>query len=290
MQLGGLIKIQLGINSYLHRLPQNVEVTNLLTILYIKHIMTSSLAKLTYDLAFAFDSGRLLQQAVSLDSEILEKAHTNGFTPLAVAIILEKTTILETLISKLDVNMEDVFADDDNSHSILFAAATGSINAAKKLIELGTPIDIDDGHGNTPLIAAAFNGFTEICDLLLQHGAEINYQHDFQPTHYKTPLSEAVSGGNLETAIFLIEHGAEINILSETGRYYTSHQAETLKKQKTLLEIEKKYGFIEGLSYAEKDKYLSEEAHKTEEIAYIDIASDSVLHEPISLDTYELTT
>jgi len=249
--------------------------------------MTSSLAKLTYDLAFAFDSGRLLQQAVSLDPEILEKSYQNMMTPLSATILLEKTTILETLVSKLGVNIEDVFADKSDYHSIHLAASTGSINATKKLIELGAPIDIDSGYGNTPLICAAREGHTGVCDLLLKNSADINYQNPYHPA---TALSEAVWGGNLETSIFLIEHGAEINILSETGRYHTSNQADNLKKETTLLEIEKKYGFIEGLSYAEKDKYLSEEQHKTEDMAYIDIASDNILHEPISLDTYELIT
>lgn len=90
------------------------------------------------------------------------------------------------------------------------AVRSGSIKEVKKLLRDGADPDIADNHGLTPLHHAAYWGETEIAQLLLKAGANVNAEN-----HGKgwTPLhSAAVSGGmksRRDVIELLIEAGAK---------------------------------------------------------------------------------
>jgi len=63
---------------------------------------------------------------------------------------------------------------DRLGQALFRACERGSIDTAQKLISgRAAPIDYQDSNKNTPLMAAAWNGHTEIVRLLLQHGADV---------------------------------------------------------------------------------------------------------------------
>ena len=70
------------------------------------------------------------------------------------------------------------------------------------------------GHYRTPLHAASAKGFLKIAQLLLEHGARVNYKDrdGWKPLHW------ASSKGHLELCRLLLEHGASINAEEKLGR------------------------------------------------------------------------
>lgn len=77
------------------------------------------------------------------------------------------------------------------------AALTGDMEALKRLLELGVPINIRSFNGSSPLLCACLNGQKEVCDYLLDHGADPylpNYVGEtawqFFDAHQKAPIEE----------------------------------------------------------------------------------------------------
>ncbi|NJN21863.1 MAG: ankyrin repeat domain-containing protein [Leptolyngbya sp. RL_3_1] len=58
--------------------------------------------------------------------------------------------------------------------ALTYAARDGFTDIAELLIDYGAEVNWVDGEGVTPLILAAFKGHTELVALLLNHGADVN--------------------------------------------------------------------------------------------------------------------
>lgn len=82
----------------------------------------------------------------------------------------------------------------------------GNIDDVKALLAQGVPVDSLDDHGMTPLQHAAYKGIQELCELFLNHGADVNaHAHD----HGYTALMFAALTGNKNIIKMLLEHGAK---------------------------------------------------------------------------------
>jgi len=90
----------------------------------------------------------------------------------------------------------------------------------------------------TPLIEATRKGYTEICKLLIDSGANLNtvtltYQSDWGDVERsRNALMIAANNGNIEICKLLIKHGAKINIATTDidGSYGKTHTAISLAK------------------------------------------------------------
>lgn len=85
---------------------------------------------------------------------------------------------------------------------VILAAARGDVLALKQLIAAGADVNEEvDAHGSmlTPLYAAAYNGRTEACMLLLEAGADPDANYLLPVTH------AAASCGHVETCRRLLE-------------------------------------------------------------------------------------
>eukprot|EP00903_Cladosiphon_okamuranus_P006736 g6571.t1 len=81
-------------------------------------------------------------------------------------------------------------------------------------MESGASIDITDGGGQTPLNAAAGLGETEMAQLLLLKGAELDA---FDNNVDCTPLYQATCEGHVSTTLALLIAGADVLRLQEEG-------------------------------------------------------------------------
>ena len=63
-------------------------------------------------------------------------------------------------------------ADPESEHVLFQAVRRGDAALLKDLLRRGTPPDIRDRDGSTPLMAAALHGSAEMVALLLEHGAD----------------------------------------------------------------------------------------------------------------------
>ena len=82
-------------------------------------------------------------------------------------------------------------------------------------------MNILDNSGSSPLLLASSKGYTEIVDLLIKKGADVNIKAIATSTDSSdastipeadTPLSLALDNNHLHIAKFLIENGAVVDI------------------------------------------------------------------------------
>ena len=160
------------------------------------------------------------------------------------------------------------------------AIKSGDISSVKKLIEEKT-IDVNCRHeyGWTPLLLAAVNSRTDICELLLNCGADINITDEYssaQKMSYElgynylqmslirelefsdllstrvsfrgtTPLHYAVLANSDETVELLMKRGANPNLENEMGHKPIDYVFESNRKlRQKLVEYENKFAEIQS--------------------------------------------
>ena len=96
--------------------------------------------------------------------------------------------------------------DCDGFTALTRAAARGSVDDVKSLIDAGDDVNTSDGKG-TPVFYAASNGHLECLKLLVEAGAEVN-----KAIGDNIPIVLVAAKGHLECLKLLIEAGANLNV------------------------------------------------------------------------------
>ena len=129
-----------------------------------------------------------------------------GYTPLILAIILNN---MEALSLLMEYNVDVFMFNSRQVSAIHMAAYNGNVDVVNSLLKAGVPPDHHDPFTKfTPLMAAASSNQKEIVKLLLQNGAD----KDFQSTDGYSALMFACKAGNVLTARVLIKAGANPNL------------------------------------------------------------------------------
>jgi len=104
---------------------------------------------------------------------------------------------------------------DADADSLFYAVAAGDLAEVKRLVvDCGVDPNVrEDDYGATPLHAAAEYGYSEIVEVLLEHGAAPNIREKYGDT----PLHYAAMFGNSKVVEVLLEHGADPNIRDKQG-------------------------------------------------------------------------
>ncbi|MDQ6959498.1 MAG: ankyrin repeat domain-containing protein, partial [Mariprofundaceae bacterium] len=87
------------------------------------------------------------------------------------------------------------------------AVGEGKTEVAELLIRKGADVNAKNAGQETPLHDAAVQGNTEVVALLIRKGADVNARNDVQAT----PLHEAAMYGKTKVAELLILNGADVN-------------------------------------------------------------------------------
>ena len=99
---------------------------------------------------------------------------------------------------------------------LLVAARTGNARKAVELLANGARVDARDDTvaKETPLHWTAIQGMTEVMEVLLKAGAEVDELDGLG----RTPLNRAAYFGNVNSAAMLLNAGAEIEARDWNGR------------------------------------------------------------------------
>jgi len=88
------------------------------------------------------------------------------------------------------------------------ASVDGELDRVKELVSGGADVNSKNRMGMTPLVVAAMNNRTAVCEFLASNGADLNAK-DGQG---RTALYLAVDRGNKELMELLIKKGADVNM------------------------------------------------------------------------------
>ncbi|KAJ3767410.1 ankyrin repeat-containing domain protein [Lentinula raphanica] len=92
--------------------------------------------------------------------------------------------------------------------AIQAAAAEGYKDIVECLLQHGADINLQGGHYGTAIAAAAFGGHQDVVEYLVQHGADINLQGGY----FGTAIVAAAVRGHQHVVEYLVQHGADINL------------------------------------------------------------------------------
>lgn len=133
-------------------------------------------------------------------------------TALMKAVKNNNVALVKELIQQ-GINVSELDANQDAP--LIMAAYKGYTEIVQLLLEAGADVSaVDPGMQATALHAAAYAGNTAAAKLLIQNGIDIDKQG---PYNGYTALHDAIWQGNQETAQVLIEAGANLTIQSNTG-------------------------------------------------------------------------
>ena len=122
-----------------------------------------------------------------------------------------KHLLLTTIATVVLVGCEPL---QSNAKLLHRAAEEGDIEAVKEHLASGTDKNVRAGKwGDTPLHRAAFWGYTEIVELLINNEVDVNAKDDYGCT----PLHDAAEYSHLEIAEMLINRNPEMNALDNNG-------------------------------------------------------------------------
>ncbi|MEO6458503.1 MAG: ankyrin repeat domain-containing protein [Chloroflexia bacterium] len=100
-------------------------------------------------------------------------------------------------------------AAQENAMELIAAAERGDVEAVKRLLTRGAPVEARDERGRTPLIAAAYPNHLDVADVLIEAGADVNAKDDTQQSAYLISTSE----GYLELLKRTLQAGADVHSL-----------------------------------------------------------------------------
>lgn len=192
------------------------------------HEATSILSEHLSDVNVILDfHGTPLQHAINAGQ--LELAHSllverganpnivarNGHSPLMDAIRNKHFNFAHTL---LDYGADADHINQGYSSSIsAFAEAimSGNLELTKRIIELVGNVN-QPIRGRLPMLIATNQGNTEILQLLITYGGDVNLQSNHQG-NMATCLHSVACLGNIENAQLLLDYGADLNATSMYG-------------------------------------------------------------------------
>lgn len=102
------------------------------------------------------------------------------------------------------------------SEALFYCGEKGNVQRCKELLRNGANVNWKAGRKlwfRTPLMQAAKSGMTEVCQLYLEHGADVNA---CTASHF-TAIILAARYGHSETCKLLLSKGANINIQTKDG-------------------------------------------------------------------------
>ncbi|MGD9750148.1 MAG: ankyrin repeat domain-containing protein [Acidimicrobiia bacterium] len=117
--------------------------------------------------------------------------------------------------------------DRDAGRLLLDAAEAGDVDAVRRLLAEGAPVDPVDTAGRTPLVVASYAGDLELATVLIEAGADVNHQDRTKQSAYLIATSEIGPDAGLTLLRLTLAHGADVTAkdsFNGTGLIRAAHR------------------------------------------------------------------
>lgn len=182
----------------------------------------------------------LLKAGAKEGNEIASPSSTSAADETKVEEFFDAVLAGDT--SKVQVLLKQGIDMKSSTKALGLAAASGKTEISEVLLNEGADVNSQDEEGLTPLIAAAFNNLVEIVEILLRNGADIDAQEEKGWTAlYAAALTNSVGAVDI-----LIKNGAEVNIKTNDGETALDIAQELWSHRNDVIEILLEVGAKEG--------------------------------------------
>ena len=148
----------------------------------------------------------------------VDECRNDGASPLIIAIFNKHIDIARLLVENgADADTKCV----DGTSSLYVAAKIGSLELVQILTDHKASLTLN-ALGQSPLIAAARNGFVDIGEHLMNLNVDVN---ECSPEG-KSPISISVENGSKEMFYSLLQHGANVQLCDKNGVSPLHHAAD----------------------------------------------------------------
>ena len=178
-----------------------------------------------------------------IDINVTEK--DKGATILLIACSFKDyENVVSILISRgADVN----FKGKDGRTPLMWAAGN-SLETTKILLESGADVNAKGDDGMTAFIQSTFGILskkvdTEVMDLLLENGANVNFALSSRDAAGWTSMLFAVVNGDYDLVKYLLSQGANVNHTSNEGS--TALSLARQEKYKEIISLLRKHGALD---------------------------------------------
>lgn len=118
-------------------------------------------------------------------------------------------------VAKSDVKNEVQEDASEFGKKLRESVNSGNVDQVRQMLADGVNVDYVDDDSMTPLQHAAYKGNLELCEMLLAHGADVNYSaHE----NGYTPLMFAALSGKKDVVRILLEHDACVGLVNSVQR------------------------------------------------------------------------
>ena len=150
-----------------------------------------------------------------------EPAETTEATPPVIDAVAEARLerVRRSLEQGLDVNK----TDPDGRTALMIAAFDGYTEVVDLLLDYDAEVDRSDGAGRTAMMYASSGPFPQTVELLLRRGADVNHGDTAEGW---TALMLAAAEGHQLVVEVLLRHGADIELTDQDGDAAIDHARE----------------------------------------------------------------
>ena len=149
------------------------------------------------------------RQLLAAGSDV-EERDEDGWTPLLNAAYFGHTEVCELLLEKGKANIEEM--EPLGNTALNIAADKGDASTVALLLSKGGRVDTRTKNSFTPLLAAAQEGHTEVCETLFEKGSDLE---ESSPITQMTALHYAAINGDESLLQLLVKYSKRTFLLRE---------------------------------------------------------------------------